>query len=173
MVFLYMAPVEVQTACGGTQAEGVGLSQGPEASPKFPRPRHAYLRIILICVKLVPSQKSECRMSPQQQHEIEEHELPCIEAILAGTLALMTGYSQALQAELHPRQRVPMGAKIGDNLALLLQHPQLSLGFRQMLLGLHGRWRAMDACTRDAAGEFEAADAFPTHARLSAAERLQ
>jgi len=113
-------------------------------------------------------------MSPQPHHdEIEEHELPCIEAVLAGTLALMTGYSQALQAELHPRQRVLMGEKIGDNLTLLLQHPQLSLGFRHVLLGLHRRWQAMDACTRDAACEFEAADAFPAHAWLGAAERLQ
>lgn len=112
-------------------------------------------------------------MPPQHHHEIEEHELPCVEAVLAGTLALMTGYSQALQAELHPRQRVLMGEKIGDNLALLLQQPQLSCGFRQVLLGLHRRWRAMDACTRDAAREFEAADAFPPHARLGAAERLQ
>jgi hypothetical protein len=112
-------------------------------------------------------------MPPPQHHETEEHELPCIEAVLAGTLALMTGYSQALQAELHPRQRVPMGEKIGDNLALLSQQPQLSPGFRQVLLGLHRRWRAMDACTRDAAHELEVADAFPAHARLSAAERLQ
>ena len=44
---------------------------------------------------------------------VEEHELPCLEAVLAGTLALMTGYSQALQAELHPRQRIQMGEKIG------------------------------------------------------------
>ena len=44
-------------------------------------------------------------------HPCEEHELPCIEAVLAGTLALMTGYSQALQAELGPQQRVSMGKR--------------------------------------------------------------
>jgi hypothetical protein len=79
--------------------------------------------------------------------DIEEHELPSIEAVLAGTLALMTGYSQALQAELDPQHRVKMGSKIGDNLSLLVDHPQLSLGFRQVLLGLQGRWRAMGECT--------------------------
>lgn len=83
--------------------------------------------------------------------DTEEHELPCIEAVLAGTLALMTGYSQALQAELHPDQRVRMGQKIGDNLGLLMQHPQLSLGFRQVAFGLQARWQAMSDCLRDAA----------------------
>jgi len=36
----------------------------------------------------------------------EEHELPSIEAVLAGTLALLTGYSHALQAGLDPAQRL-------------------------------------------------------------------
>jgi hypothetical protein len=118
-------------------------------------------------------------MTPQTHTDIEEHELPCIEAVLAGTLALMTGYSQALQAELHPRQRVLMGVKIGDNLALLVQHPQLSLGFRQVLLGLQSRWQAMGECTCAAAHDCavsasEAGTAsHPSHARLPAPKRLQ
>lgn len=82
---------------------------------------------------------------------LEEHDLPCIEGVLAGTLALMTGYGQALQAELDPARRLGMGRKVVDNLALLSQHPQLSLGFRQVLLGLHRRWHAMSACTEEAA----------------------
>ncbi len=81
----------------------------------------------------------------------EEHELPCIEAVLAGTLALMTGYSQALQAELDPAQRLRMGVKISENLALLMDHPMLSLGFRQVVRGLRGRWQAMSECTVQAA----------------------
>ena len=84
-----------------------------------------------------------------QQH-VEEHELPSVEAVLAGTLALMTGYSQALQAELDPQGRVAMGEKVGSNLGLLLDHPQLSLGFRQVLFGLQQRWIAMNACTIEA-----------------------
>lgn len=81
----------------------------------------------------------------------EEHELPSIEAVLAGTLALMTGYGQALQAELDPAQRLGIGRKVVDNLELLGSHPKLSLGFRQVLLGLHQRWRAMSRCTEEAA----------------------
>ena len=81
----------------------------------------------------------------------EEHELPAVEAVLAGTLALMTGYSQALLAELHPEQRVLMGRKIGNNLALLAEHPQLSTTFQALLGGLQRRWAQMAGCTAEAA----------------------
>lgn len=81
----------------------------------------------------------------------EEHELPQVEAVLAGTLALMTGYSQALQAELHPEHRVLMGRKIGNNLALLAEHPQLSAPFQTVLGGLRRRWALMASCTAEAA----------------------
>lgn len=77
----------------------------------------------------------------------EEYELPSIEAVLAGTLALMTGYSQALQAAQHPQQRVLMGSKIGRNIGLLAEHPQLSEGFRRVMHGLQQRWILMTACT--------------------------
>lgn len=105
----------------------------------------------------------------------EEHELPCIEAVLAGTLALMTGYGQALLAELDPAQRLGMGRKVVDNLALLGQHPQLSLGFRQVLIGLLGRWQAMTLCTEEAAREVNGG-AVPAGGRrflVAAPERLQ
>ena len=110
---------------------------------------------------------------PYSTSSFEEHELPCIEAVLAGTLALMTGYSQALQAELYPRQRVQMGEKIGDSLALLVQHPQLSLGFRQVLLGLQTRWEAMRDCSMQADRECAVQAQLPAHARFAAPERLQ
>ena len=89
-------------------------------------------------------------MPPLNHHRNEEHELPSVEAVLAGTLALMTGYSQALQAELDPQARLTMGLKIGDNLAMLAGHVQLSMGFRQVLLGLQDRWRSMSECTAQA-----------------------
>ena len=81
----------------------------------------------------------------------EEHDLPPIEAVLAGTLALMTGYSQALLAELHPEHRVLMGRKIGNNLALLAEHPLLSAPFQTVLSGLQRRWAQMAVCTAEAA----------------------
>jgi hypothetical protein len=79
----------------------------------------------------------------------EEHELPSIEAVLAGTMALMTGYGQASQAELDPSLRLRMGLKVIDNLELLIDHPQLSRGFREVLSGLQARWQAMSRCTEE------------------------
>ena len=80
----------------------------------------------------------------------DEHELPSLEAMLAATLALMTGYSQALQADLHPEQRVLMGERIGSNLELLADHPGLSDAFHRIVLGLRTRWQLMSACTEQA-----------------------
>jgi hypothetical protein len=88
---------------------------------------------------------------PCPQPIVEEHELPSVEAVLAGTFALMTGYSQALQADLHPQQRLQMGAKIVANLDLLAVHPTLSENFQRVLLGLRARWRLMSDCTAAAA----------------------
>jgi hypothetical protein len=106
--------------------------------------------------------------------QTEEHELPCIEAVLAGTLALMTGYGQALQAELDPAHRLGMGRKVIENLALLGQHPQLSLGFRQVLLGLHRRWHDMSQCTEQAAEEAASAMSAATgRFVVTGPERLQ
>ncbi len=80
-----------------------------------------------------------------------DHELPSLEAVLAGTLALMTGYAQALQAELHPAQRLAMGAKIGRNLALLGEHEGVSDAFARIARGLQARWQLMSACTAQSA----------------------
>jgi len=77
----------------------------------------------------------------------DEHELPGLEAMFAATLALMTGYGQALLADLHPEQRLVMGARVADNLALLAEHPQLTEGFHHIVLGLRDRWQLMSACT--------------------------
>ena len=106
----------------------------------------------------------------------EEHELPFIEAVLAGTMALMTGYGQASQAELDPSLRLRMGLKVIDNLELLVDHPQLSHGFREVLSGLQTRWQAMSRCTEESA---QVADVVETRMRarklcpLAAPKRLQ
>ena len=117
---------------------------------------------------------------PHLNESIEEHELPSVEAVLAGTLALMTGYSQALQAELDPQARLRMGVKIGCNLALLADHPQLSTGFREVLLGLQQRWQSMSECTARAAPDrdctpevFAARSGVPTRLQVAAPKRLQ
>ncbi len=85
--------------------------------------------------------------------DLEEHVLPPLEGLVACTLALMTGYGQALQAELDPRHRLSMGDRIADHLATLASQPQLSASFRDVLTGLQARWQAMAACTRRAADD--------------------
>jgi hypothetical protein len=107
-------------------------------------------------------------MPTLNHHPNEEHDLPSVEAVLAGTLALMTGYSQALQAEVDPQARLHMGMKIGDNLSMLAGHPQLSTGFRQVLLGLQNRWQSMSDCTQQAAPAAHASGF-----QMTAPERLQ
>lgn len=67
----------------------------------------------------------------------EEYELPAVEAVLAGTLALMTGFAQAQR----PAQRGQMMDKVVSNLALLASHPQLSLEFRCAAGKLRRHWQ--------------------------------
>lgn len=66
----------------------------------------------------------------------EEYGMPCAEALLAGTLALMTGHAQACCAG----QRGVMAHKVVANLDLLVRHPGLSPAFRAMLGQLQRRW---------------------------------
>ncbi len=62
-------------------------------------------------------------MGPDTElHGDEEHVMPCAEAMLAGTLALMTGHAQSTCAT----QRGLVGRKIRSNLFFLSQHPELS-----------------------------------------------
>lgn len=67
----------------------------------------------------------------------EEHVMPCAEAMLAGTLALMTGHGQHSDAG----TRSLMAKKIISNLFFLSGHPHLSDGFKTMLGNLRTRWQ--------------------------------
>lgn len=69
----------------------------------------------------------------------EEYHLPCAEALLAGTLALMTGHAQACR----DNHRQLMNAKIVANLSQLGEHPILSPQFRAALWNLRGHWEVM------------------------------
>lgn len=101
---------------------------------------------------------------------IQDHHMPAVEAMLAGTLALMTGYSQFLQASVNPAHRVCMGEKITRQLAFLAEHDGLSPDCRNVLRQLHERWSVMTGCTLVAAS-----DSAPETGRLMspAAELLQ
>lgn len=69
----------------------------------------------------------------------EEYELPSLDALVAGTLALMTGYAQAPAADAH---RPLMARKLVSNLFFLSEHPQLSPPMRCLLARLRTRWQA-------------------------------
>ena len=69
-------------------------------------------------------------------HENEEHVMPCAEAMLAGTLALMTGHAQSACAA----QRDLMGRKIRSNLFFMGQHPGLTPNFRTVIQRMHQHW---------------------------------
>ena len=76
------------------------------------------------------------RSSPGSDFATEEYALPCVEAVLAGTLALMTGVAQAAPGCPHVGS---MAAKIVCNLGVLADHPQLSEPMRQLLARLIAR----------------------------------
>jgi hypothetical protein len=68
----------------------------------------------------------------------EEYTLPNVEALLAGTLALMTGYAQSAPDCPH---RVCMADKLVSHLLCLSTHPQLSPQMQAMLANLRTRWQ--------------------------------
>ncbi len=109
----------------------------------------------------------ECE--PGEDADGEVYELPGAEALVACTLALMTGYSQSLQADLHPSRRVVLGDKIGRQLALIAGRRDLSDPFRRIVAGLQRHWVAMAACT--AASAPDAAGAAGGAARDPATQR--
>lgn len=76
-----------------------------------------------------------------------EHTLPCAEALLAGTLALMTGYAQQADAG----TRTLMARKVVSNLFFLSGHPQLSDAFKTLMGNLRTRWQLEVEATSDAA----------------------
>ena len=78
--------------------------------------------------------------SPIEEHLDEvcaEHVMPSAEAMLAGTLALMTGYAQHTDAGI----RSLMAKKVVSNLFFLSGHPHLTDAFRSMLGNLRTRWQ--------------------------------
>lgn len=74
-------------------------------------------------------------------HCDEEYSLPCAEALLAGTLALMTGYVQAC-CDSH---RDAMGRKITANLQMLADAEGFTPHFRTVVWSLQGRWARQSA----------------------------
>lgn len=79
-----------------------------------------------------------CRMDADDAGGEEEYVMPSVEALIAGTMALMTAYAQAAPECGH---RSLLARKLLSNLFFLGEHPQLSLPMRQMLANLRERWQ--------------------------------
>ena len=84
-------------------------------------------------------------MTPNASED-ESYELPCVEAMLAGTLALMTGHAQTTCRE----QQSLMARKIRSNLFFLAEHPGISPAFRTVVARLHRHWDSV--CQSGASG---------------------
>lgn len=67
------------------------------------------------------------------------HPSSSAEAMLAGTLALMTGYAQVSTTE----QRCVMAEKVCVAFSELADDPDLSPPFRMALAALHGHWQVL------------------------------
>ena len=86
-----------------------------------------------------------------ETHSDEEYRLPCTEALLASTMALMTGHAHTAEAP----YRDAMARKIIVNLQALSQMPGLTEHFCTMLRGLQTHWapkaerHAAEAALRD------------------------
>lgn len=80
--------------------------------------------------------------------------LPCIEALLAATLALMTGYAEHAGTPsggdtgrcdpAHQEMRHALAAKVTAQLFHLSEHPLLSPAFRGAIWQLRGHWQAVE-----------------------------
>lgn len=74
----------------------------------------------------------------------EAYVLPCVEALLAGTLALLTACAQA---SANCPNRPLVAAKLVSNLTRLSRHPGFSSQMHTMLTRLSERWQ-QEACGR-------------------------
>jgi hypothetical protein len=88
---------------------------------------------------VLSTNRLETAMNPDTKPHDEEFVMPCAEAMLAGTLALMTGHAQSACA----RQRMLMAKKIRSNLYFLGQNPDITPNFRTVAQRMHQHWEAL------------------------------
>ncbi|MEJ2803649.1 hypothetical protein WAE61_17340 [Comamonadaceae bacterium PP-2] len=92
------------------------------------------------------------------------------EALLAGTLALMTGHAQA---DGRPAEQQMIAAKIIDNLLRLSAHPTLSTPFCAMVHKLQHDWFVLMAEDRPAVGHASGERQRPAVPWVDAPDALQ
>ena len=82
----------------------------------------------------------------------DAHNPPCLEALVAGTFALMTCWAAPAQDGNLPssRQRTLMARKIVANLFFIKNHPHASPGMREVMGRAHERWVLVSESAGDA-----------------------
>ncbi len=75
-------------------------------------------------------------LAQAQEDDGAGYDMPCAEAMLAGTLALMTGHAE----NRCPQHRALMAKKVVSNLFFLASHPALSENFRTVAGRIHRHW---------------------------------
>ena len=73
---------------------------------------------------------------PCPRDDDDGYEMPSADALLAGTLALMTGHAESAC----DRHKGLMSKKIVSNLFFLAEHPALNPHFRLVVQRMHGHW---------------------------------
>lgn len=98
----------------------------------------------------------------------DEIDLPCAQALLAGTLALMSACAVPLAGAgaTAPDSRLPMARKIVENLFLLREHPGLAPAMRAVVSKLHVHWAALAEAAPDAPTRQPGAQSLRPVARL-------
>lgn len=106
----------------------------------------------------------------------DELQPPCLEALLAGTFALMTCWASpaARDPVATNSQRQLMARKIVSNLFFLKSHPHASPGLRQVMTRAHARWVPLmnDGDSHQDASTHQAQDAETIPGMLAAHQRL-
>ncbi len=72
-------------------------------------------------------------------------ELPCIDGLLAGTMALMTGYAEHQCEQGNAQCRNLMAKKILSNLHFLATHPRMPQPMAAVLRNLQNHWHTLTA----------------------------
>lgn len=88
-----------------------------------------------------------CNVTRAFEGPADDSRLPALEAVLAGTLALMTSHAEAGSAG----RRLAIRARIVSNIDLLMRDERLSTAFRLSLGQLCVHWKYMGAPGSDLA----------------------
>jgi hypothetical protein len=87
-------------------------------------------------------------MQPAHAHPVHtpsDIDLPCIDGMLAGTLALMTGYAEHKCEQGNAQSRYLMAKKIVSNLFFLASHPKMPAPLAAVMRNLQMHWHTLAA----------------------------